>query len=112
MKNSPTRVNKILLIVLMALILVNAGAFALIVLPGLLNPMPSIPQTQISSITTPSQIPFTTPHFDITPASTSDVGQVAEGAIILSLQDGNYAHLFAFHPQYLPPHSSYQFPLG
>jgi TolB protein len=46
--------------------------------------------------------PQSTPLNALTPNPDAQTGLSKEGVIILAMRDGNYSHLFAYHPLYLP----------
>lgn len=58
-----------------------------------------IPTETATETPTPTEIP---PTATPTELSANYIGVVDSGVIILSLADGPYFHLFAYHPQYLP----------
>lgn len=104
MKISSARFQKILLAVLILLILINAGVLVLLLLPPLLSPVAetTVHSTPIPPTITPTHVPFPSPVVEDTRTTPVTMAQIAEGAIVLAIRDGNYSHLFAFHPQLFP----------
>jgi len=67
------------------------------------SPLPSLFITTPLSKQTSGPIPPTITPAPTLPAGISNQeGLLKEGLFILALQDGNYSHLFAFHPRFLP----------
>ncbi len=63
------------------------------------SPTELIPSETPTETPTPTEVP---PTLTPTIPSANYLGIAENGAIILSLADGPYFHLFAYHPQYLP----------
>ncbi|MDR3576254.1 MAG: hypothetical protein P4L50_20500 [Anaerolineaceae bacterium] len=111
MSDSPKRTNKVIYPIVAVLVLLNLSFLALVGWPMLrsgsfkrpvsqVSPRPS--NTPVVTVTPlpPTLIPTLAPTLppDIKPVD----GLRRTGVIILSMRDGNYMHLFAYHPQFLP----------
>jgi TolB protein len=114
MNNTKLSTSRILVPVLVVLALLNIALLVRIGGPALFgegSPLLRAPQSNVSAqpefdTPTPSLIPSPEPTQTNEPAPTlapqSGDPLRDEGIIILSMRDGNYAHLFAYHPLYLP----------
>ncbi len=97
------------------------GLLALVLVPSLLHPTPTAalttpsasplpPTATLSPTADPLQptatlfvvAPQSTPINALTPNAEAQSGLAKEGLIILSMRDGARAHLFAYHPLFLP----------
>ena len=86
------------------------GRLALNVKTATLQPQPSSSSTSSpapSSTPTETQTPtFDTPTITLVPIQASELSASeslnSQGVLLLSLRDGEFAHIFAYHPAYLP----------
>ncbi|NMC79733.1 MAG: hypothetical protein GYA59_10270, partial [Chloroflexi bacterium] len=105
--------TKIALFLLAILAILNLAFFIKAALPALRqqNPpaQPALLTTAKTPLPTPDAYPDSKsqvaddagfPVFNLPTASAPELDQ--KGIIVMALQDGNYSHLFVFHPQYLP----------
>jgi TolB protein len=121
MKIKSKPVSKLVIYLLVVFIVVNIAATAYLMWPVLEHdviqtPSPTnLPPTQTPTFTATATefIPTQEPTETLTPTpepptptptqvNPSVRGLEEQGTMILSLADGEYYHLFAFHPQYLP----------
>lgn len=118
MKSKP--VSKLVLSLLLLFILANVAVTAYFLwpviemefiqtptlyIPPTNTPEPTFTATELIPTETPTDTPSPTaapPTPTPTEASANFKGLEEQGAMVLSLADGDYYHLFAFHPQYLP----------
>jgi TolB protein len=112
MNKMPGTTNKVVYPLLIIMVTINITLLAWVGWPyldqdrritGLIRT--STPTSTASILNTPTpDIPTLTPS--LIPTSFSGIspqeGLRQQGVIILSMTDGNYAHLFAYHPQFLP----------
>jgi len=118
MKSKP--VSKLVLYLLVIFIVANVGVTMYflwpvietefiqtptVIVPPTGTPLPTETPTEIIPTDIPTETPSPTPvppTSTPTEASASFKGLEEQGAMVLSLADGPYFHLFAYHPQYLP----------
>jgi TolB protein len=114
---------RVIVLILLILFLLNLSALAWLGWPVLQNraqPLQGLTRTvlaqnPLSDLPSPTSSPTTAPTLTATLAQPSETpipvqvgGQNAaetlkkQGVLLLSLRDGKYAHLFAYHPDYLP----------
>jgi len=100
---------RLVVAVLIVMVLVNVALVGFFLLPGLRqtptqqvveSPQP-VPPTATLTRPAPTQSPIGTVAPSATPLSAQDALR-QQGLIFLSMSDGKYKHLFAYHPQYLP----------
>ncbi len=107
---TPTRIALFLLAILAIL---NLVFFIKAALPALRQQNPPAQPALLTAAKTPLPTPDAYPDsksqvaddagfpvFNLPTASAPELDQ--KGIIVMALQDGNYSHLFVFHPQYLP----------
>jgi TolB protein len=106
---------RILLPALSILVLLNLALLIGIGAPSLLKDGSLFPHAPLSGASVQPEIETSlpTPESTLEPTATyqptatiapviSDNPQQDEGLIVLSMRDGNFSHLFAYHPQHLP----------
>lgn len=104
------RLSLTLIVVALNLILVGLVAFWFFGKPADLpaSPPPPVPSATAVDINTVAPLALPQLELEVTPLPTLPPGTPLQeslshsGLLVLSLADGYYNHLFAFHPQYLP----------
>lgn len=110
MQNRSNSTFRLVVAVLIVMVVTNVALVGLFILPGLRKPSTSLPPQIATQAPTssPTGTPSLTPRQTAggvtrtpTPLSAQE-GLRQEGVIFLSLSDGKFKRLFAYHPQYLP----------
>jgi TolB protein len=109
MSQRPTVRLRVLVPVLLILVILNVALIARLswplLFPGTSNAPAAPPETSADTTTPaataePTAAPTSLPA--LPPDASVEEGLRQQGVILLSLQDGAYAHLFAYNPRFLP----------